>query len=132
VDSPSTIYCEPCARTILAQWQAWPHRTAVPTLPILVDGACTLCGADAGVRSERIRWENVHGTYNTGLPDYWLLQVDAGNAKWGRPYSSEAACPRCGGRSIVSEMKHSSRRELMLNCPACGVIRFRADHSDVR
>jgi len=126
VESRSTTYCEACGRRLLAQWKAWPHKTAVPILPALIDGACAECGSSNELSSERIHWENVHGPYNTGLPDNWLLQIDTGNESWGRPYYSELACPRCGGRTIVSEMKFTTGRgELMHNCPVCGVLRLK-------
>jgi hypothetical protein len=125
MEPTSMVYCLSCATMALAAWKGWPHKAVVPPLPVLVDGSCISCGATDGLASERIRWENVHEEYNTGLPDYWLLQIDQGVEQWGRPYYSESLCPKCRKRSIVSEMKYSSgSRELMHNCLTCGVRRL--------
>jgi hypothetical protein len=75
--------------------------------------------------SARINWHNYHRQYNTGLPDFWLLQLDDDSLKrhWGLPYYTEARCPKCRARAIVSEMKFpNGDRELKVNCQRCGVV----------
>ncbi len=75
--------------------------------------------------SGNIAWYNHHGPYNTGLPDYWLLVVNAGEnlRNWGFPYFAEGPCPVCGERSVVSCMSlPNGGQELKYNCPTCGVL----------
>ena len=70
-----------------------------------------------------ILWNNVHGPYNTGLPDYWEVCTDAApqKANWGRPYVDEGPCPRCGGGSIVSKFGESESVRTRRNCVPCGM-----------
>lgn len=64
-----------------------------------------------------IKWLNVHGPYNTGLPDYWLLVISDNKSKWGLPYYAETMCPRCKQRAVVSEMRYpNDDHEIAYNC----------------
>lgn len=123
----STEYCKSCATRILASWQGWPHKDAVPLLPRLESGICESCGGSASLNSERITWYNYHGSYNTGLPDYWLLKIEGGG-RWGLPYYAERLCPKCRERTIISEIKYpNGEREHMHNCKKCGLIKVLSD-----
>lgn len=108
----------------MAQWEGWPHRDAIPSLPKLTGAGCETCGGTERLSSARIRWFNYHGPYNTGLPDYWLLKVDEGPEKWGSPFYAESRCERCGEVAVVSQMRFpNGSSELMLNCSRCGAGR---------
>ena len=67
--------------------QNWPHKAAVQLLPKLDAGKCIQCGKSAAkpLLSYQILWHNYHGEYNTGLPDYWLLDMNCGTERWGLP-----------------------------------------------
>ena len=119
----SLKFCGSCSRRVIEAWQGWPHRQPVPSLPKLCNGVCESCGEPSGaLDSSRIKWFNYHGEYNTGLPDYWLLQVDGERVKWGLPYYSETPCTKCGSVVPVSEMRYpNGTSELKINCAACGV-----------
>lgn len=116
-------YCAQCARMTFMQWRGWPHRQPVPLLPEVSSGVCSACGGAEVIQSSDVTWSAVHSPYSTGLPDHWVLQVGTGSATWGKAYHAELPCPRCGGRSIVSEMKFPNGvLELRCNCQACGVL----------
>ena len=118
----SQIYCKTCGEMILKQWKGWPHKDVIPLLPRLIDGACENCGSTQGLNSDEIVWFNCHGAYTTGLPDYWLLEINSFGNWWGRPYLSESNCPICNGRAILSEMYcPNETHETAHNCPKCGV-----------
>lgn len=122
-DQKSTTYCLKCSKSILDSWQGWPHKDAVPLLPLQVSGTCENCKAEAqALVSSQITWFNYHSEDNTGLPDYWLLQIDGDRTKWGSPYHSEGICPVCSNRSIISQMKcPNGKVEFKNNCLECGV-----------
>lgn len=114
-------YCPPCTAAPLSSWQGWPHKKAVPLLPTLTE-RCASCGQADGLASDTIAWTTHHPAGATGLPDHWSLELDADPSHWGRPYYAEGSCPKCGDRTVVSEMCYpNGTRELMHNCPRCGV-----------
>src|SRR5262249_7786449 len=102
---PGAVYCRESGERLLTKWKGWPHRDALPTLPRLLAGACETCGGVEGFKPSTISWLNIHGAFSTGLPDYWILITSQPN-DWGQPYYSESNCPRCHGRSIVSQMNY--------------------------
>lgn len=115
-------YCRRCALVAFSNWRGWPHKSTIPLLPRLEQDTCGACGEAESVDNELIAWVNHHGPYNTGLPDYWYLAAEHDPLHWGRPYYAEGACPKCKGRTVISEMKYpNGRRELKHNCPACGL-----------
>lgn len=115
-------FCHDCARTALTKWKGWPHRAPIPLLQKMARGVCVECGSRDVLESNRIRWRNVHGEFNTGLPDYWLLEIDGDGGKWGYPYYSESCCGSCGQVSITSQMCYpNGRSEFKSNCESCGV-----------
>lgn len=115
-------YCESCTKKILRKWKGWPHKDAVPLLPKLVDGICPKCGEKSILENEKITWFNYHGEYNSGLPDFWLLQIDGITKKWGHPYFCECKCNTCGETAIVSEMNYpNGTHEFKCNCENCGI-----------
>lgn len=76
-----TVYCRDCAEWACARWRGW-HSTpqsspneALPDLPMMVRGKCDICGGENTVRSDYIIYENYHGPWNTGLPDYFYLRL---------------------------------------------------------
>jgi len=115
-------YCEECAKKMLPVWKGWPHKQAVPMLPRIKGGSCLKCGGNTCLANESITWFNFHSEYNTGLPDYWLLEINGSRKKWGRPYYGECTCSKCGEPSILSEMKFpNGQQEFKCNCKQCGV-----------
>ncbi|WP_447985571.1 hypothetical protein [Nitrospira sp. Nam74] len=66
----------------------------MPRLPRLHDGVCPKCGGTETVSAKHIRYINIHGEGNTGLPDYFALIICrpgteryAFLSQWGNPYS---------------------------------------------
>jgi hypothetical protein len=124
MEQKNTQYCEGCAKKILSEWKGWPHKQVVPTLPEMLEGTCPVCGRLNSLAAERITWFNYHGEYNTGLPDYWLLEIDGERKKWGHPYHGECACSQCGTSAVLSEMRFpNGKQEFKCNCSKCGVVR---------
>ena len=118
------VYCRECGQSILKQWKGWPQRDAIPMLPRMFDGTCEACGGTEGLEPSTISWLNYHSEFSTGLPDYWLLVISPQQGKWGQPYYCESNCPRCNGRSIVSQMNYTNgTEEICHNCNVCGVIK---------
>ena len=119
---PLVQYCELCAKDILQGWKGWPHKDPVPLLPRIYCDKCEKCGSSAVLENNRITWFNHHGAYSTGLPDYWLLVVDDGLTKWGKPYYGICNCSQCDGEAILSEMNYpNGEHEFKCNCGTCGV-----------
>jgi len=119
-----TEYCEDCARKVLPEWKGWPHKQAVPMLPEMEGGTCPECGSTDSVASNRITWFNYHGEFNTGLPDYWLLEINGERTKWGYPYYGKCTCVRCKGAAVLSQMRFpNGKQEFNCNCGQCGVTR---------
>ena len=100
-----TRYCERCAREAFRAWQGWctsgtegwnaksRDRLRLPDLPQLQDARCPECGGSESLVAAQIFYENYHGPWNTGLPNYFVLRIadEARNAEparrqWGRPY----------------------------------------------
>jgi ribosomal protein S27AE len=126
IEYDSITYCLPCSKVILETWKGWPHRKAVPMLPNLDGNECEKCGSSQSLSGHKITWLNCHHEFNTGLPDYWLLEIEGKAVKWGRPYLGQEECTRCGTIAVVSEMnKSSNRRELKINCAKCGLVKMR-------
>jgi hypothetical protein len=116
------LFCAECTDRALASWKGWPHRDAVPLLPLLEAGHCESCGASDVTPGAEIVWLNIHSEFSTGLPDYWVLKADGQPSKWGLPYYAVGQCPRCSSPSIISEMNYpNGRHELKCNCERCGV-----------
>ena len=80
--------------------KSWSGRqkrnTLLPDLPAMKNGKCLVCGLSEELSAARIFYRNIHGPYNTGLPDYFVLAVEKepvhdggfGN-KFGRPYRDD-------------------------------------------
>lgn len=120
-------FCAACARPILKEWKGWPNRDVVPLLPRVLRGRCESCRSSGErIESWRIRW-NTDPSY--GLPMDWDLYF-GDDAEWtldvarqgSQPYFSEATCPGCRGRTVVSR----EFNKLARNCPECGVEVLRA------
>lgn len=87
MEDPEIFFCYECAEHKLSEWKGWPHRSApIPYLHPLEDDNCWTCGSENRLSNRKIFWFNVHEKYNTGLPNYWLLKIDADPwyGKWGR------------------------------------------------
>ncbi len=90
--------CRTCAEWAFARWrgwcsagtETWQQKPNLPDVPLLDGGVCPRCQGSIGVRPEEITYHNFHGPSNTGLPDYYFLDLDPANRtfgeKWGRPY----------------------------------------------
>ena len=119
-------FCSDCARKKLKNWNGWPHKTQpIPYLEPLSGEVCDICNSSKKLSNDRICWVNVHEEYNTGLPNYWQLKIDADPwyKKWGLPYKNIMKCPKCRTKAIISEMKHpNGRKELRCNCENCDAI----------
>lgn len=116
-------FCAACSNPILETWKGWPHVNAIPFLTPVNGPTCRSCSSTRLLNPEDIRWVNVHGAGNTGLPDYWLLQVylDDLCRSWGRPYLDQVKCS-CGADAVVSEFGHAGF-EYAINCGKCGVTK---------
>lgn len=88
--------CSECAKWAFKQWRGWcayglDDPPPVPDVPRLVEGCCPRCQATEGVDPNRVGYANVHGAGNTGLPDFFVLQIfdSPGRGswdRWGTPY----------------------------------------------
>ena len=106
-------FCAACTQTRLQGWTGWPHRgKPIPNLELMRGATCSVCGGTEQVSSQDVRWVNVHGIGNTGLPDHWELRVTAEERyeKWGRPYLDVVNCSRCGRQVALSEFVSSKRK----------------------
>ena len=121
MEDPEIFYCLECAEQKLSQWKGWPHRSPpIPYLQPLGDGSCKACHSDERLSNKRIFWRNVHEKHNTGLPNYWLLEIDADpfNNKWGQPYSGDMKCTKCKGPATISVFG-PNKNHIKYNCEAC-------------
>ena len=53
------------------------QKPPIPYLEPVVTEQCEKCGSTERLSNKRIFWFNVNEEHNTGLPDYWLLKIDA-------------------------------------------------------
>jgi hypothetical protein len=75
------VFCRDCAEWAVGRWRGW-HPTprsnsseALPDLPTMICGECELCGGKNPVRADHIIYQNYHGPFSTGLPDYFYLEI---------------------------------------------------------
>ena len=99
--------CRNCANGAFLLWKGWCSRDArdwnvteqqrayVPFLDLIeVGGVCPQCQSSDLVPTDSIYFVNFHGPGNTGLPDYFTLEIKEGIdenrkqflRKFGRPY----------------------------------------------
>ena len=93
-----TFYCYDCSEAKLNAWKGWPHKSPpIPYLETVEGNNCDDCGSERKLSNQQIFWFNVHEKHNTGLPNYWLLKIDADPwyAKWGYPYKDRMRCLKC-------------------------------------
>lgn len=101
-------FCRTCALTAFKIWKGWPTKDALswtkqrqkmahlPDLPRIEDGkTCPKCHSSQTISAINIFYKNVHGQFNTGLPDYFVLTIIENEipnflSKFGRPYADEA------------------------------------------
>ena len=119
-------FCRRCTFAAVSQWKGWPIRDAVPAFPIMKDGKCPVCGGNEEVVSSNIAWLNIHGPYNTGLPDYWILKANDKlgfekrfSSKWGLPYYELMPCERCGGNLLTSIFCPTLGWQIRMKCTVC-------------
>jgi hypothetical protein len=62
--------------------EKWEPRPDLPDISRLLDGRCPRCGTGKPLDPSEIYYKNIHGPYNTGLPDYYVLIIGGGNRKW--------------------------------------------------
>lgn len=128
-------YCKKCSEDIFKDWRGWPLlkdignlSETVPDLPKLDDGcSCQVCGGNASIDSEDIRWRSCNSKFSTGLPDYWVLSINYREKDWGRPYAYEASCLSCLNTGVVSYIKYpDGSSEWAINCVKCGLIKSKS------
>ena len=117
-------FCHICAQSIIETWQGWPHRDSpIPVLPHVLDiENCHVCGSSERLDNKRIQWVNFHSEGSTGLPDYWLLKIDAEDwyKKWGVPYLDAGRCTKCDSETVISQFNPNERSsETGSNCSEC-------------
>ena len=65
----------------------------LPDLPELRNAECPECGSTEALVPEQIYYRNVHGAFNSGLPDYFKLIIaeepTCEDRHWGSPYQDE-------------------------------------------
>ena len=103
-----TLFCAACAEKSFQIWKGWcsagtenwdeqaKGKTALPDLPVMTSGNCLICGSAQSLSAEHIYYQNIHGQYNTGLPDYFVLKISKAAvfkdnlcSKFGSPYRDE-------------------------------------------
>ena len=121
-----TFYCYDCSEAKLKAWKGWPHKSSpIPYLETVEGNNCDTCGSERKLSNQQIFWFNVHEKHNTGLPNYWLLKIDADPwyAKWGYPYKDKMRCLKCKQPATISERRISDQKtEVKYNCEACDEV----------
>ena len=116
-------FCAACTQLRLQSWRGWPHRgKPIPSLEPITGVACSVCGGDEQVSTQDIRWVNVHGVGNTGLPDHWELRVTAEPRyeKWGLPYFDFVTCSKCSRKVALSKFIASNgKQQTREECTFC-------------
>ena len=114
--------CRTCAEWAFARWRGWcsmgtedwTEKPNLPDVPSLDGGKCPRCGGADGLKLEDVSYQNVHGPYNTGLPDYFCLRMDPANlkwgAEWGKPYRDAWASERIPLDELEERMRGSRYR----------------------
>ena len=123
MEDPEIFYCYECAEQKLSKWKGWPLKNPVPYLETVDGNNCDACGSEIKLSNKQIFWFNVHEKYNTGLPNFWLLKIDADPwySKWGYPYKDKMLCLKCKKPATISEFM-SDRNKLKCNCAACDKV----------
>jgi len=102
---------------------SWPHRGKhIPSLELMGGESCLVCGGSEKVSNQDIRWVNVHGVGNTGLPDYWELRVitEARYEKWGLPYFDVVNCSKCSREVALSRfVSPNGKQQTREECAFC-------------
>jgi hypothetical protein len=114
--------CRRCAEWAFARWRGWcsagtehwAEKPDLPAVPHLQSELCKRCGAHEGVDVEPIVYMNVHGPFNTGLPDYFRLVIQpeprAEALRWGRPYKDAWVVERIPLDELEARMRNSRYR----------------------
>jgi hypothetical protein len=116
-------FCFECSLSKISKWKGWPQRSpVVPYLKQVNEQLCEVCGSKNKLSNKRIYWCNIHQRHSTGLPDYWVLKIDAGAEyeRWGQPYSGSMKCPKCKNAATISEfITPNKKSQLKCNCENC-------------
>ena len=81
MQSADLITCRHCAEWAVGRWRGWyptPRANAseaLPQLPAMNGGKCERCGGQEPLALNHIIYQNYHGPYNTGMPDYFYLKI---------------------------------------------------------
>lgn len=108
-------FCRPCSLPRIAEWRGCPrgfgpcraNTPAVPDLPVLSGGTCPNCGGSDGVPMDHFVFQNVHGPDNTGLPDFFVIEMQAppGHHGWlerhGIPLPYSSASRLAGTKTTI-------------------------------
>ena len=121
-------FCHSCAIEVLNQWRGWPIKNKIPIPPIMEGIVCPVCNGAANLISTCVAWLNIHGPYNTGLPDYWVLSIGEEKefvkefpSKWGLPYFALSKCTKCKGDAIDSLFIPPLGWQIRRQCAKCGL-----------
>ena len=117
-DSEQRVLCLNCAILAFQVWKGWcavgglSRYKPLPDVPELVEGQCSVCQSSDGLLVDRIFYRNIHGPYNTGLPDYFVLEIaepplaaEHPFRRWGRPYQDKGI-----GRVQMSQLAAHVKR----------------------
>lgn len=90
--------CKSCATWAFARWrgwcsvgtETWHEKPDLPEVPELVSGTCPRCGGADTIPIDDIYYCNFHSASNTGLPNYFYLEIRSSDPhdmrRWGRPF----------------------------------------------
>ena len=116
------IFCRQCVDWAFSRWRgwcsngtkSWKEKPDLPEISQLTDEGCPRCNGTEGVDLSEIFYQNYHGEYSTGLPDYFTLGVNPDNAdalqRFGRPYQDSWVTRRIPLDQLDGEMKNSRYR----------------------
>lgn len=121
--SAASDLCKACAQWAFARWrgwcsagtESWRDKPNLPDVPMLAGDRCPRCGGTEGLPTSTVYYSNVHGPYNTGLPDYFKLIIDSSatarsRARWGNPYCDSRVPARIPLDKLEEAMNKSKYR----------------------
>lgn len=98
-------YCLSCATKAFQKWKGWPaegkqsskneQKDSIPMLLEMIEGFCPVCRSSESLQPDLVYYLNIHGSGNTGLPDYFILKIAKdkndptlawSHGRFGRPY----------------------------------------------
>lgn len=117
--------CLTCAEWAFSRWRGWcsfgterwRDKPDLPDVPLLEGGKpCSRCAGTTTVRVEQVYYHNIHGEYNTGLPDYFVLEIHSSDTsdmrRWGSPFADPWIVDRIPVAELEAHMLTSRYRKL--------------------